>query len=181
MPRPFHPLPPAAVQSRISNAPFRYAVATVIVILVCLSPFVKPSGDAPVPHGARTTPALVQITRHPQGAERLSGPVSHVRDGDTIEVAGVPIRFTDMDCAERGTPAGDLATQALRAEVTGRQVNCDLTGEMSFDRNLGVCTMANGLTIRNLMLRAGHCADRPDRAVSASLPHSATKVNRPRP
>ena len=33
----------------------------------------------------------------------LRGRVSHVRDGDTVVVAGTPVRIANLYCAERGT------------------------------------------------------------------------------
>ena len=40
----------------------------------------------------------------------LTGKVTHVRDGDTIEVNNVPIRLAALDCPERGTRDGDYAS-----------------------------------------------------------------------
>lgn len=54
----------------------------------------------------------------------VQGPVSHIRDGDTIEVAGTPIRFGSLDCAERGTPAGQVATERLRELIAGQSLTC---------------------------------------------------------
>lgn len=48
-----------------------------------------------------------------------SGRVTHVRDGDTIEVDGRPIRIAALDCAEPGTMAGEAATRRMRALVSG--------------------------------------------------------------
>ena len=41
----------------------------------------------------------------------LTGTVTHVRDGDTIEVNGTPIRLAALDCPERGTKGGNYATK----------------------------------------------------------------------
>lgn len=41
---------------------------------------------------------------------QVIGSVTHVRDGDTIEVADVPIRLNGVTCDERGTPMGKQAT-----------------------------------------------------------------------
>jgi endonuclease YncB( thermonuclease family) len=49
------------------------------------------------------------------------GMVTHVRDGDTIDVRGVPVRIANLDCAERGTSAGDRAT-TTDAALGGRRV-----------------------------------------------------------
>ena len=43
----------------------------------------------------------------------LTGTVTHVRDGDTIEVNNIPIRLSALDCPERGTKNGDYATTEL--------------------------------------------------------------------
>ena len=45
---------------------------------------------------------------------RPVGMVTHVRDGDTIEVRGLPVRIANLDCAERGACAGDRATALMR-------------------------------------------------------------------
>lgn len=78
----------------------------------------------------------------------LAGPVAHVRDGDTILVGQTPIRFTDVDCPENGTPEGERATRALRRLAAGQQVECRLEGRRSYDREIGVCFLAG----RNLGL-----------------------------
>ncbi|MBJ6372741.1 thermonuclease family protein [Sedimentitalea arenosa] len=64
----------------------------------------------------------------------LSGRVSHVRDGDTIEVAGTPIRIAALDCAEKGTAQGNAATRRMRQLVSGERLDCSLTGRRSYDR-----------------------------------------------
>ncbi len=87
----------------------------------------------------------------------VSGRVTHVRDGDTIEVAGVPIRFERLDCAESGTLRGDRATRAMRALVASRQVTCRLTGKTSYDRKIGSCTLPGGEDLAARMVRSGYC------------------------
>jgi endonuclease YncB( thermonuclease family) len=37
----------------------------------------------------------------------LSGAITHVRDGDTIEVNDIPISLAALDCHEKGTKKGD--------------------------------------------------------------------------
>ena len=61
--------------------------------------------------------ALVLITAavHPAAAGRcqrgaLVGEVTRVRDGDTIVVAGVPVRLQGLAAPERGEPGGAEAT-----------------------------------------------------------------------
>ena len=48
----------------------------------------------------------------------LSGTVTDVRDGDTIEVSGIAIRLSALDCPENGTQQGNQATE-LAPTVSG--------------------------------------------------------------
>ena len=41
----------------------------------------------------------------------LSGRITHVRDGDTFEVNGVPVRISALDCAENRTKEGQKITR----------------------------------------------------------------------
>ena len=41
----------------------------------------------------------------------LRGPITHVRDGDTIEVKRIPIRIAVLDCPENNTSEGKAATR----------------------------------------------------------------------
>lgn len=87
----------------------------------------------------------------------LTGRVSHVRDGDTIEVAGVPIRLSTLDCAERDTAAGRVATARMRALVAGQVLSCHLHGRRSYDREIGDCALQGGPDIGDVMLAEGVC------------------------
>ncbi|MGR3322135.1 MAG: thermonuclease family protein [Pseudooceanicola sp.] len=96
-------------------------------------------------------------TLPPAAGAHLRGPVTHVRDGDTIEVAGVPVRIANLDCAERGTAAGRRATARMRGLVSGQRLTCDLEGRMSEDREVGVCALPGGQDIGAVMIRDGYC------------------------
>jgi len=87
----------------------------------------------------------------------IEGPVSHIRDGDTIEVAGTPIRFGSLDCAERGTPSGQVATERLRELIAGQSLTCALNGRTSYDRSIGRCTLPDGRDLAAQMIREGVC------------------------
>lgn len=50
-------------------------------------------------------------------SDAVVGRVTHVRDGDTIEFSGRPIRFAKLDCAAIGTPPGRRADQGMRRRV----------------------------------------------------------------
>ena len=57
----------------------------------------------------------------------LSGTIAHVRDGDTIEVDGVAIRLSALDCPENGTQKGNQATKVAQ-QFQGSQTQFELTG-----------------------------------------------------
>ena len=60
------------------------------------------SAPAPLPDVHRPPPGPGSNIPAPL-ADVITGIVTHVRDGDTIVVAGTPIRLANLDCAERGT------------------------------------------------------------------------------
>lgn len=77
------------------------------------------------------TPALA--------GEQITGPVTHIRDGDTIVVAGTPIRLNGVAAPESHEPGGPEATAAMTRLTFGKTVTCDLNGERSHDRRVGIC------------------------------------------
>lgn len=70
----------------------------------------------------------------------LSGTVTHVRDGDTIEVNGVAVRLSALGCPESNTRQGKQATKIAK-QFEGSQAMCELTGAKSYDRLVGYCTV----------------------------------------
>lgn len=70
---------------------------------------------------------------------QLTGQVTHVRDGDTIEIGKIAVRLNGLTCDERGTNLGDLVGDYLRAQVLGKPAVCVLNGERSYDRLVGHC------------------------------------------
>ena len=87
----------------------------------------------------------------------IKGRVTHVRDGDTIEVSGTAIRFSSLDCAERGTVAGDRTTRRMRELVAGQRLTRRLTGRRSYDRMIGKCDLPDGRDLGRVMIREGIC------------------------
>ncbi|MBP1804380.1 hypothetical protein [Rubellimicrobium aerolatum] len=67
--------------------------------------------------------------------------MTHVRDGDTLEVAGVPVRIANLDCAELGTSDGESARLFLFDPADGQTLACDLEGRRSYDREVGTCAI----------------------------------------
>ena len=69
----------------------------------------------------------------------LTGTVTHVRDGDTIEVGKIPIRLNDVSAPELKEPLGPQSKKFIRELVNGKSVRCELTGAKTYDRFVGVC------------------------------------------
>ena len=85
----------------------------------------------------------------------LAGTVTHVRDGDTIEVDNVPIRLAALDCPERGTQKGDTAARIAQLFL-GSQATCKLTGAKTYDRLVGYCEI-NGADFGQYMMNNSSC------------------------
>ena len=85
----------------------------------------------------------------------LSGIVTHVRDGDTIELNGVPIRLAALDCPEMDTQPGRYAAKKAK-EFAGLEAFCELTGAKTYDRLVGYCKI-NGLDFGEMMMRDTDC------------------------
>lgn len=89
---------------------------------------------------------------------RVAGKVTHVRDGDTLEVAGIPIRIANLNCAESGTIAGDRATRRMRQLVNSSSMECKLSGRRSYDREVGTCRFSGGRDVGEVLIAEGICA-----------------------
>ncbi len=111
--------------------------------------------DASVPRilnggGARNGGGAWKGNRVAQGAKaavpgaQLVDTVTRIRDGDTIVVGLIPIRIANLDCAERGSKAGDRATRQITGIVKDVQLQCTLEGRRSYDREVGVCSLPDG-------------------------------------
>ena len=105
---------------------------------------------------------LAASPAHGRQCERgtLAGAVSHVRDGDTIEVAGRAIRLNGLAAPEGDESGGSEATRAMIDLALGRQVQCELNGERTHDRCVAVCHL-NGADIAEVMVRTGLARDCP--------------------
>ncbi|MGC9445661.1 thermonuclease family protein [Cereibacter johrii] len=83
--------------------------------------------------------------------------MTRVRDGDTIKVDHVPIRFGSLDCAERDAPEGMAARRHMQELISGRRLVCDLNGRTSHDRKIGSCMLDDGRDLASIMIREGVC------------------------
>jgi endonuclease YncB( thermonuclease family) len=102
--------------------------------------------------------APADAAKCPRGT--LTGQVTHVRDGDTIVVGSMPIRLNGLAAPEGDEPGGAAATQAMLELVQGRTLRCELDGERTHDRCVGVCYL-NGEDIAEVMVREGLARDCP--------------------
>ena len=85
----------------------------------------------------------------------LRGTITHVRDGDTFEVKGTPVRISALDCPENNTSSGQKATQFTR-QFKGEQAVCELTGAKTYDRVVGYCSI-EGKDFAQLMVDNKFC------------------------
>jgi endonuclease YncB( thermonuclease family) len=83
----------------------------------------------------------------------ISGP-ARVVDGDTVVVAGTRVRLKGVDAAELGTARGESARRAMVALVTG-PLTCRLTGEKTYDREVGYCFTSDGTDINRAIIAQG--------------------------
>ena len=81
-----------------------------------------------------------------------------IRDADRIVVSGTPVRLNGVDTLELGTQAGRGARRWMVNYLSGRAVDCDLNGERTHDRWVGVC-FADGEDIGAALIAAGHALD----------------------
>jgi endonuclease YncB( thermonuclease family) len=93
----------------------------------------------------------------PPPAFNYAGTVTHVRDGDTIEVNGKPIRIANLDCAELGTDEEAKAHHHMLNLAPDRNVECHLRGQTSYDRFVGTCRLIGGDDVGQIMVDAGMC------------------------
>lgn len=90
----------------------------------------------------------------------LTGTVTHVRDGDTIEVGKIPIRLNGVSAPELDEPLGQQSKQFMRNFVLGKAVRCELNGEKTYDRLVGTCYL-DGKDIGVSVIEAGLAVDCP--------------------
>jgi micrococcal nuclease len=90
----------------------------------------------------------------------LTGTVTHVRDGDTIEVGKIPIRLNGVSAPELDELLGQQSKQFMHDLVMGRSVNCEMTGAKTYDRFVGTCYL-DGKDIGISVIGAGLALDCP--------------------
>ncbi len=73
----------------------------------------------------------------------LTGNVTKVRDGDTIEVGKIPIRLNGVSAPELQEPLGPKSRLFMVELVYGKSVRCELNGDKSYDRFVGTCYLSD--------------------------------------
>lgn len=81
-----------------------------------------------------------------------------IRDADTIVLDGTPVRLNGVDAPELQTKAGKSARRWMVNFLADKSVNCDLNGERTHDRWVGIC-YADGQDIGAAVIAAGHALD----------------------
>jgi micrococcal nuclease len=94
-------------------------------------------------------------------AGEVQGKVTHVRDADTIEVNGVPIRFDGVDAPDKHQPGFKEGIKWMKRNYANRIVRCVLTGRRTYDRRVGTCFGSNGENISAAVISAGWARDCP--------------------
>ena len=89
----------------------------------------------------------------------LVGSVVHVSDGDTIKVqlssGPITVRFSFIDAPEWNQPWGPEATAALKARLTGKQVQLAVETQDKYDRLVAVVYLGDE-NINAWMVKQGH-------------------------
>ena len=102
---------------------------------------------------------LLGLLSGPAFADRtIEGRVTVVRDVDTIVVAGTPVRLNGVDGPEVSNRAGRDARTFMIRLLSGETVSCDLNGERTYDRWVGVCYL-DGQDIGSIAVANGHALD----------------------
>lgn len=82
----------------------------------------------------------------------------YVNDVDTITVNGTKVRLNGVDGPETSTRAGREARQWMIGYLQGKSIECELNGERSHDRMIGIC-YADGQDIGAAAIAAGQALD----------------------
>ena len=91
----------------------------------------------------------------------LVGRVIHIRDGDTLEVAGIPVRLDGLHAPERIEAYGREASAMMARIVAGQTLSCALTVARSYDREIGLCRDEAGHDVARALVEAGLGRDCP--------------------
>ena len=120
-----------------------------LIFLMCLSACGGGDGASFAPLSAATH-CGVHV-----GDKRLTGTVISVEDGDTITVAGEPIRLASIDAPEMGQAYGQTSRGRLADMVLGQTVTVAYAEKDRFDRVVGTVFKTDCTNVNLEMVRAG--------------------------
>lgn len=124
---------------RRKNLPSNTILMGVAVLLLSFAYYYE---NADISLAALTEKAKATLSPPPvkQQDNILKGRITHVRDGDTFEVNGIPVRISALDCPENSTSAGKAVTRFAK-KFKGKTAVCELTGAKTYDRVVGYCSI----------------------------------------
>lgn len=98
-------------------------------------------------------------------ARMISGP-AYVIDGDPIAINGQHIRLNGIDAPKLRTrttrfddPFGPESRDEMRSIIDDQIVRCELNGERSYERVVGVCFLPDGVDTGAELIRRGLALD----------------------
>ena len=80
---------------------------------------------------------------------------ARVVDGDTVVVNGIHVRLKGVDAGEIGTPLGEHARVVMLRIVGSSELTCKLTGEKTWNREVGYCFTVDGIDINRAIVESG--------------------------
>jgi len=110
------------------------------------------------PGAPDSAPVQGQEYYNAKGYALLEGDHVVVRDGDTIEVDGIPIRLQGLHVPEVDTRLGREARNFLQAYTRDTALSCWLSDKTTYDRQVAVC-FAGDVDIAKVIIEAGFGAD----------------------
>lgn len=85
---------------------------------------------------------------------------ARIIDGDTLEVVGSKVRLNGVAAPERDEAGGPQATQFMKTLTDGQTIRCSLTGEKTYQREVGTCWLGT-TDIGGALIAAGLARDCP--------------------
>nr|WP_135503874.1 thermonuclease family protein [Roseovarius aestuariivivens] len=104
---------------------------------------------------------MLAVTGSAANARTVSG-TAYVRDADTIVVSGTPVRLSGIDAPETSNRYGREAHAFVERLLRGQTVTCELSGDRSYDRWIGICYIdtTNGVAdVGAIVVANGHALD----------------------
>jgi endonuclease YncB( thermonuclease family) len=99
---------------------------------------------------------------HEEGrAPALAGRPTRIADGDTLTLNGQRIRLQGIDAPEMSSEDGRGAKAHLAGLIGAGAITCEDTGQMSYDRIVGVCYGPDGQDLAMSMVADGWAVDLP--------------------